>query len=103
MNCINSACDHQATPVIKFGIVVSYICEHCGRKFGISDNGQASQKEIEELQHEQMTQIVSTGTYKPLRLVISSRLEKKGNIKMLDPMHEREKTFTKYCHLRARG
>ena len=101
MKCI--ACEREATSVLIFEIVVSYICEHCGRKFGISDNGQASQKEIEELQHEQMTQIVSTGTYRPLRLVINSRLEKKGNIKMLDPMHEREKTFTKYCHLRARG
>ena len=103
MNCIANKCNRQATPVVRIGMVDIYICENCGRKFGISDNGQASQKEIEELQHEQMAQIVNTGTYKPLRLVISSRLEKKGNIKMLDPMHEREETFTKDCHLRARG
>ena len=102
MNCINSACDHQATPVIKFGIVVSYICEHCGRKFGVSDNGQALQKEIEELQHEQMTQIVNTGIYRPLKRK-SIGVKQKGNIKMFDPMREREETFTKYCHLRARG
>ena len=99
MNCINLECNRQATPVVKFGIVVSYICEHCGRKFGVSDNGQALQKEIEELQHEQMTQIVSTGIYRPSRINIGSN----ANIKMFDPMHEREETFTKHCHLRARG
>ena len=99
MNCITNKCNHKATPVVKFGIVVSYICEHCGRKFGVSDNGHASQKEIEELQHEQMTQIVSNGVYRPSRINIGSN----ANIKMLDPMHEREETFTKDCHLRARG
>ena len=99
MNCIANKCNHQATPVVRFGIVVSYICENCGRKFGVSDHGQASQNEIEELQHEQMAQIVNTGTYRPPRINIGSN----ANIKMLNPMHEREETFTKYCHLRARG
>ena len=99
MNCIANNCNHQATPVVKFGIVVSYICEHCGRKFGVSDNGQASQKEIKELQHEQMAQIVSNGVYRPLRLVIGGNT----NVKMYDPMHDRENTFTRHCHLRARG
>ena len=102
MNCINLECNQQATPVVKFGIVVSYICEHCGSKFGISDNGQASKKEIEELQNEQFKQIMNNGTYRPLKRK-SIGIKQKGNIKMLDPMHEREKTFTKYCHLRAGG
>ena len=97
MNCIG--CEQEATPVIKFGKVVSYTCEHCGHTFSIRDNGQASQKEIEELQHEQMTQIVSTGIYRPSRINIGSN----ANIKMFDPMHDREETFTSHCHLRARG
>ena len=99
MNCIANKCNHKATLAVRIGMVDIYICENCGRKFGVSDNGQALQKEIEELQHEQMTQIVSTGTYRPPRVNIGSN----ANIKMLNPMHEREETFTKYCHLRARG
>ena len=99
MDCIANKCNHKATLAVRIGIVDIYICESCGRKFGISDNGQASQNEIEELQHEQMTQIVNTGTYRPSIINIGSN----ANIKMFDPMHEREETFTKHCHLRARG
>ena len=102
MNCIANKCNHKATPVVKFGIVVSYICEHCGRKFGISDHGQASQNEIEELQNEQFKQIMNTGKYRPLKRELI-RVKQKGNIKMFDPMHDREETFTSHCHLRARG
>ena len=102
MNCIANKCNQQATPVVKFGIVVSYICEHCGRKFGISDHGKASQNEIEELQNEQFKQIMNTGKYRPLKRELI-RVKQKGNIKMFDPMHDREETFTSHCHLRARG
>ena len=102
MNCIANKCNHKATPVLRFGMVVNYTCEHCGRKFGVSDHGQASQKEIEELQNEQFKQIMATGTYRPLKRK-SIGIKQKGNIKMLNPMREREETFTKYCHLRARG
>ena len=102
MNCIKSECNHQATPVVKFGIVVSYICEHCGRKFGISDHGQASQNEIEELQNEQFQQIMNTGKYRPFKRELI-RVKQKCNIKMLNPMHDREETFSSHCHLRARG
>jgi len=102
MNCINPKCNEQATPVVKFGIVISYICEHCYRKFGVSDNGQATSKEIEDLQHEEFEQTVETGSYSPIRRYFVE-LKQKGNIKILDPVHEREKTFTKHCHLRGRG
>ena len=102
MNCINLKCNQQATPVIKFGIVVSYICESCGRKFGVSDHGQASQNEIEELQNEQFEQVMNTGKYRPLKRK-SIGIKQKDNIKMLDPISEREETFTSHCHLRARG
>ena len=101
MNCINPKCNEQATAVIQFGIVISYICEHCGRKFGVSDNGQATSKEIEDLQHEQFEQTVETGSYSPIRRYFVG-LEQK-NTKMLDPKHEREETFTNHCHLRSRG
>ena len=101
MNCINPKCNKQATPVVKFGIVISYICEHCYRKFGVSDNGQATSKEIEGLQHEQFEQTVETGTYSPIRRYFVGLKQK--NTKMLDPKHEREETFTRECHLRGRG
>ena len=101
MKCIANNCNRQATPVVKFGKVVSYICEHCGQTFSIRNNGQASKKEIEELQNEQFRQIMKTGTYTPIRKYITGL--KQNNTKMLDPMHEREETFTRDCHLRARG
>ena len=102
MNCINPKCDKQATPVVKFGIVISYICEHCYKKFGVSDNGQASRKEIIDLQSEQFEQVVNTGKYRPLNRKLIG-VKQKDNIKMLNPVHEREETFTRECHLRARG
>ena len=102
MDCITNKCNHKATLAVRIGIVDIYICESCGRKFGISDHGQASQKEITELQNEQFEQIMNTGAYRPLKRELI-RVKQKGNIKMLNPMHEREGTFTSHCHLRARG
>ena len=101
MDCIANKCNHKATLAVRIGIVDIYICESCGRKFGVSDHGQSSQNEIEELQNEQFQQIMNTGVYRPLKRK-SIGIKQKGNIKMFDPMHEREETFTKDCHLRAR-
>lgn len=90
MKCIG--CEREATAVLKFGIVVSYICEHCEKKFGVSDQGYASAEEIEELQRNQMEQIILTGVYKPLRIRNRYTLRAKGeNIRLYSPARERER------------
>lgn len=102
MNCIK--CHREATPNLKFNKVTYYICEHCGKSFSICDNGQASQREIDDLQKEQMRQIIRYNRYKPLRLQISASLKSRnGNTRMYDPKADREAGFTSECHLRARG
>ena len=102
MNCITNKCNRKATLAVRIGMIDIYICENCGRKFGVSDHGHASQKEITELQNEQFEQVMNTGKYRPLKRKLI-RVKQKGNIKMFDPISEREETFTSHCHLRARG
>lgn len=86
MKCIK--CERTATPVVKFGKVTSYTCEYCGRSFSIRDNGQASPEELKSLREEQFRQVMKTGTYTPLRVVLARKggIPYRGKTKMYDPM-----------------
>lgn len=48
MNC--PKCGKEATHDMRFGHIDYYICEYCHHKFGYIDDGQASSKEIADLQ-----------------------------------------------------
>lgn len=95
MNC--PECLQEATiDCVQFGSGTRYICEHCGKVF--TDNGQATETEIEKLHQEHFQQAVLHQKYKPFRMTVGEKLQQ-NNVKLTNPNWRNVETGT----LRARG
>lgn len=67
--CINPECSNQsATPTIKFGKVISYTCEKCGKAFSVCDQGFVSKEELEQFENDKCIKVMRTGRYEPLNV-----------------------------------